>query len=93
LDFEGNYYRKWVISLIVVSFHLLPITDARLSGICDHQSQEASEVGVRIDTGEQPARDVTDPMSRERYSGGVLSSIVAAAAADVIQFYVFVSCP
>jgi hypothetical protein len=32
-------------------------------------------------------------MSRERYSGGVLSSIVAAAAADVIQFYVFVSCP
>jgi hypothetical protein len=31
-------------------------------------------------------------MSRERYSGAVLSSI-AAAAADVIQFYVFVSCP
>jgi len=78
----------------VVSFHVLPIIDARLSGICDHQSQEASGVGVRIDTGKQPARDLTVPMSRERYSGAVLSSIVAAAAAaDVIQFYVFVSCP
>ncbi len=76
----------------MVSFHVLPINDSRQSGICDHQSQEASGVGVRIDTGKQPARDLTDPMSRERYSGAVLSSI-AAAAADVIQFYVFVSCP